>query len=56
MVLRSESVLKFGAIPYGVNGMIGIEPCVDKIQKEIKWKAKKTFRDGIKAIIDFQVK
>lgn len=51
--LNSTSELKFGAIPYGDNGIINIQPNVKKIQEELNWKCKVDFREGINRILQF---
>ncbi len=51
-VLESSSVLKFGAIPYGANGPIGMVPDVSKIMNVLNWKPQYSFREGIKNMLE----
>lgn len=51
-IIGSESKLIFGSIPYGESGIISIEPSIEKIEKELSWHPKYSFRDGITAILD----
>lgn len=46
-ILQSDSKLNFGAVPYPPTGAVSIEPCIQKIQSLIGWKAKVSFHDGI---------
>lgn len=49
-ILQSQSVIKFGAIPYGNNGPINLTPDVSKIKNEVHWVPKISFKEGIKEI------
>lgn len=49
-ILRSDSVLNFGAIPYPETGMVSICPDVCKLMDSISWKPQVTFEDGIRKI------
>ncbi len=46
-ILKSNSVLNFGAVPYPNTGAVSIEPCISKIQALTGWHAEKSFHDGI---------
>lgn len=50
-ILQSSSELKFGAIPYGPQGMVNIEPIIDKIIRALAWKPEITFDKGINNIL-----
>ncbi len=49
---NSKSILQFGAIPYGKDGMVSFEPNVDKLKQITGWEPKITFEQGIQEIID----
>lgn len=51
-ILHSESALNYGAVPYPKTGMVSICPSITKICKELNWKAKTSFEEGIKNILD----
>lgn len=46
-ILKSNSVMNFGAVPYPETGAVSIEPCVSKLQALTGWHAEKSFQDGI---------
>lgn len=50
-ILKSDSKLNFGAIPYPDTGAVSIAPCIEKIQALTGWTAKKRFSDGIREMI-----
>lgn len=50
-ITRTESELRFGAVPYPKTGMVSLWPDVSKLEKELGWHAEKTFSMGIKSII-----
>lgn len=50
--LKSNSELRFGAIPYGDAGVVSIFPCIHKLTSETGWKPKISFEDGLKRIVD----
>lgn len=47
-ILRSNSDVLFGVIPYGINNNINLLPNINKIHKEIGWKPEYSFCDGIR--------
>lgn len=51
IVLNSKSKLNFGAVPYGNEGAINLEPVVTKLEMKLGWKAETSFKDGIKSIL-----
>lgn len=46
-ITNSKSQLKFGAINYGSEGVISLEPAIDKLKRNIDWSCKVSFDDGI---------
>ena len=52
-VLNSNSELRFGAVPYGVNGPINLTPDIKKIKNSLGWKAEIMFEDGIRKMTLF---
>lgn len=46
-ILKSESTLNFGAIPYPKTGAVSIEPCIGKMKSLTGWQAEQKFADGI---------
>lgn len=50
-ILKSDSKLVFGAVPYGPAGIVTIEPDNSKLKNELKWGPRFSFRDGINEII-----
>ncbi len=51
-LLHSKSRLNFGAVSYPSTGMVHLYPSVIKLQNELKWKAKWSFRDGIRDMLN----
>lgn len=51
-VLSSESRLEFGAIPYGKNGPVNLEPSIEKIKSYIKWEPRIAFAEGIRMLVE----
>lgn len=49
-ILNSKSKLNFGTVPYTDAGVVSIQPNIDKLT-DTGWKAKISFREGIKEII-----
>lgn len=50
-ILNSSSQLNYGAIPYPETGMVSIYPSVDKLKRDVSWKPKVSFREGISHIL-----
>lgn len=50
-ILNSTSTLNYGIIPYPTTGKVSICPSIKKIKRELGWKAKTTFSQGICNII-----
>lgn len=48
--LHSKSLLKFGAIPYGVSGPVNLTPDVHKIKCAISWAPQISFEEGIRSL------
>ena len=48
---NSKSIVKYGAIPYGENGPINLQPDITKIKKALDWKPVISFDKGIKKMI-----
>lgn len=46
-ITRTESELRFGAIPYPKTGMVSLWPDVSKLEKELGWHAATDFSTGI---------
>lgn len=51
-MLKSDSELNFGAIPYPETGMVSIYPCVNKLKQKINWEPKVSFEKGISIIVE----
>ncbi len=49
-ITKSKSELRFGAVPYPETGIVNVNPCVEKL-KELGWKPKTSFEEGINKII-----
>lgn len=52
-ILHSSSEIKFGAVAYGPNGMVNLEPVICKIKDELSWNPETTFENGIKNILEW---
>ena len=50
LVLGSRSKLNYGSIPYSHEGMVSINPCIDKIKQETNWCPSVSFAEGIECI------
>lgn len=50
-ICNSKSELKFGAIPYSSEGIRNLEPCIDKLIKNLNYEFTITFEEGIKNIL-----
>lgn len=48
---KSESVIRYGTIPYPESGMVSFRPDIKKMQTAIEWRTKITFREAIKRMI-----
>lgn len=48
---QTESILRFGAIPYPATGMVSLEPVVKKLKSETGWRPQVSFQEGILKII-----
>lgn len=51
-ITKSKSDLRFGAVPYGKEGIISFEPVVDKLKVAAGWQPKIQFTDGIEEIFN----
>lgn len=51
-ILKSRSIIKYGVLPYGENGVVSLEPVVDKINQELGWKAETPFELGVWKILN----
>lgn len=49
-LLSSNSVLEFGAISYGEKIPYGIQPDIEKIKRELNWKPRYSFKQGVAEI------
>lgn len=49
-ILRSESVLEFGAVPYPETGMVSIMADISKLKDATGWRAKTPFAVGIEEV------
>ena len=52
-VLKSTSILQFGAVPYSKEGIVSFEPCVDKLKRNLVWSYQIRFEDGINRILKY---
>lgn len=48
---KSSSVLKFGAVPYPVTGIVHTNPSIEKLCSDISWKPEVSFSEGINKVI-----
>lgn len=46
-ILRSDSRIRFGAIPYGEGGPVGFKVDIHKLCKKLHWEPEISFADGI---------
>jgi nucleoside-diphosphate-sugar epimerase len=51
-ILHSDSVLHYGSIPYPETGMVSICPSIEKIRRELDWRANTSFCDGIRHCLE----
>lgn len=49
-ILRSKSVIKMGAIPYGTSGPVNLTPDVSKIKNSVGWIPEISFEAGINTL------
>ncbi len=49
---KSESVLRFGKIPYPKTGRVSIEPDITKLQEKLNFEPVVSFEVGIKKIVE----
>lgn len=50
-VMQSDSELLYGKIAYPKQGMVSFIPVIKKMQQEIGWQSKITFKEGIRRIL-----
>ena len=50
-LLKSNSIIEYGSIPYPSQGIVSFEPDVAKLEKELGWKTSITFEKGIQLMI-----
>ncbi|MBE6023221.1 MAG: NAD-dependent epimerase/dehydratase family protein [Cellulosilyticum sp.] len=50
-ILKSESELMFGVIPYGNNGCVSFEPVVERLKEDLDWKCQVEFSEGIRKVL-----
>ena len=50
---RSDSVLDFGAVPYGSEGVVSFEPDISKFIKNFPSFSFSTFQDGVKELLKY---
>lgn len=51
-VLHSDSLVEYGAVPYGPEGPVSMKPVVNKMKNELNWTPKTSFRHGIEMICE----
>ena len=51
-ILCSTSEIEFGAIKYGPNGPVNLEPDISKVKLALNWSPTTSFYEGIKSIIN----
>lgn len=51
-ILNSSSEIDFGAVKYGPNGPVNLEPDISKIQTALNWKPTISFIEGIKKMME----
>ena len=51
-ITQTKSSLLFGAVPYPKTGMVSLWPDVSKLKRELHWKPRIAFADGIRSILD----
>lgn len=50
-ITGTKSELLFGAIPYPETGMVSLCPDISKLKRELNWKPKTSFSDGVRILI-----
>lgn len=50
-IIGSQSELRFGIVPYGLNEPISLTPCIKKIKKALCWSPNISFETGISKMI-----
>lgn len=50
-ITNSKSMLNFGAVEYGQEGIVGFEPSVEKVKRNLNWENKISFKKGIENLI-----
>lgn len=50
-ITNSTSNLRFGEVPYSVEGIVSFKPIVDKLRQELDWGCQFEFEEGIKKIL-----
>ena len=51
VILNSKSPLHYGKIPYPSTGMVSIQPCIRKLQTQLHWQPRYSFKRGIQEMI-----
>lgn len=47
-ILKSDSNIRFGAVPYGEAGTVGFKVNIEKLYRTLQWKPEVSFADGIR--------
>lgn len=50
-ILGSESVIEYGAVPYGKEGPISFQPVIKKMEETLNWLPPTPFEEGIKFLL-----
>lgn len=50
-ILKSKSIIEYGAVPYEKDGSRNFQPVVKKIEEALNWSAHTSFEDGIKLLL-----
>lgn len=50
-IVNSKSELMFGAIAYGDNGYVNLEPSVERLKQDLNWKCQVEFSEGIRRVL-----
>lgn len=48
---QTNSSLLYGAVPYPPTGMVSIWPDISKLKRELHWKPRVSFREGLQSIV-----
>ena len=50
-ILNSKSEIVFGAVSYPSSGIVNVHPSIERIAREVNWRANTSFKEGIGKIL-----